>query len=166
MTQIVTVNVTFQGFRNQRFTNGLKMVLNNAAEDMAEKFRTMLRQLISIPVGRGGSTVGLKSILGVNVGRSSKRGKRSRHVIRSAPYEPPRKETGALTRSIRVHANRQKLIHTIYSDSPYVNALEFGYTPRNLLPRPHWLRTFSIWWRKAGRYIISAANDYILRYTP
>lgn len=59
----------------------------------------------------------------------------------SMPGETPHIETGELKDSIRIEQKRDVLGHyaaawVILFDSPYAAALEFGYSPRNLAPRP------------------------------
>lgn len=145
MTQLITVNIQIKGFRNRQFTQGLKNVCHNAAVLGAELFKTKLKILISIPVGRG---------------------KYRKVTRRSLPYQPPRRETAELWRSIKLFKEKRRLTYTIYTDVEYAPALEFGYSPRNLLPRPHWLITFSNTWRTIAGLIQSAVNSFISSWTP
>lgn len=166
MTQLVQVNVQVIGFKNRQFTWGLKNAAHRGAVLAATVFQDKLISLISIPVGRGGSTTGLAGILGIRVGRGRKNYRTRHTVIRSRPGEPPRKETGELIRSIKLHKSKRDLTYTIYTDSVYARALEFGYAPRNLLPRPHWLVAFASTWRTMQRLIEIHINFYISTYVP
>src|SRR4051812_4517587 len=57
---------------------------------------------------------------------------------RSLPGEPPRRETGALSSSVRYEINEAKLTAWVGTDLPYGMWLEKG-TKRGIAPRP-WLR--------------------------
>ncbi len=59
-------------------------------------------------------------------------------VRASFPGEPPRKRTGALRASEKgVKADTNGLVWLAGSNQKYALALEKGYPPRNLKPRPH-----------------------------
>lgn len=56
----------------------------------------------------------------------------------SKPGEPPRKRTGALRASEKgIKADDKGLVWLAGSNQKYALALEKGYAPRNLKPRPH-----------------------------
>lgn len=163
MTQIVSTTITIKGFKNRQFTQGLKNAANDGANEAASLFRDKLKLLISLPVGRGGAnTAGLGKLVGHRLGRSN----RGKKIIRSRPGEPPRRETATLWRSIKLFRDRRAIKYTVYTDVEYAAALEFGYAPRNLLPRPHWLVTFYKYWRFMLDKIERRVNNFISRYTP
>ena len=58
---------------------------------------------------------------------------------RSLPWEPPAMETQAMNESIRkqLYSDRDAEGAAIGEDTPYSLAIEFGYAPNNLAPRPH-----------------------------
>ena len=65
--------------------------------------------------------------------------KRSMKSGSSAPGQPPGVDTGLLKRSLKFDVDPEKLVVTIGVEDgvPYDLALEFGYPPRNLQPRPY-----------------------------
>lgn len=70
--------------------------------------------------------------------KRSMKGGGSPHVP-SRPGEPPRIDTGELRRSIHhsVVVNRGSIRGYVIAGAPYARALELGYAPGNLLPRPY-----------------------------
>lgn len=59
--------------------------------------------------------------------------------VPSRPGEPPRVDTGELRRSIhhKVEVKRSSIRGYVIAGAPYARALELGYAPGNLLPRPY-----------------------------
>lgn len=70
--------------------------------------------------------------------RRSMKGGGSPHTP-SRPYEVPRIDTGELRRSIRhqVTVENHQVRGYVIAGAPYARALELGYPPGNLLPRPY-----------------------------
>jgi len=60
-------------------------------------------------------------------------------IYRSKPGEPPRKQTGTLVRSITSEMHPTLPIGRVgpANELEYARALELGYDPRNLAPRPY-----------------------------
>lgn len=88
---------------------------------------------------------------GVAIGKGSKR------VAPSKPGEPPQVQTGALSLTLRgvgVSALKARIVAgggTPTGETvPYARALEFGFAPRNLAPRP-FMRPGSRRWASSGR---------------
>ena len=58
----------------------------------------------------------------------------------SSPGDPPARDQSHLIDSAakEIEWRGKTCIGTVGTDSKYARALEFGYAPRNLLPRPAW----------------------------
>lgn len=61
----------------------------------------------------------------------------------SLPGEAPHRISGELQNSVKIRGNRNKLEAFVIVEAPYALALEFGYAPRNLAPRPFIVRSFN-----------------------
>lgn len=65
----------------------------------------------------------------------------------SSPYNPPAKVTGELSRSIKKEQARSSGRFTsafnVNVTAVYAAAQEFGYSPRNLKPRPYFFNAFN-----------------------
>ena len=61
----------------------------------------------------------------------------------SLPGEYPHLISGKLQDSVKIKGNRNKLEAYVIVEAPYALALEFGYAPRNLAPRPFIVRSFN-----------------------
>lgn len=66
------------------------------------------------------------------------RGKRLDDQVRSAPGEPPRKQTGRLRGSVTYEVDEKTMSARVGTNLPYGKDLELG-TKRGIKPRP-WLR--------------------------
>ena len=81
----------------------------------------------------------LLSIPGTAFGHAKgEKGKRKQDVVRSAPGEPPRKQTGTLRASVTYEVDEKTLKARAGTNLKYGKALELG-TKKGLKPRP-WLR--------------------------
>jgi bacteriophage HK97-gp10 putative tail-component len=89
-------------------------------EDFGKDVATDLKERISVPVGY---RIGPKG---------------GTYIIRSAPGEPPRKETGTLLNSVEseVETDADVVTLEISSDAPYAGFLEDG--TERMAPRPVW----------------------------
>lgn len=84
----------------------------------------------------------LLSVAGTAVGTGAaggrRRGRRIYGAVRSAPGEPPRKQTGRLRASVAYEVDEAQLAARVGTNVEYGKHLELG-TRRGLAPRP-WLR--------------------------
>lgn len=82
-------------------------------------------------------------------------------VERSAPGEPPRRETQQLWESVQSTVEQTADVKLIVdSDCPYAPPLEYGAEARNLLPRPVWIPTFNDWADTFVERAVSVVNGH------
>lgn len=95
---------------------------------------------------------------GVMYSRGGKKAKRS------APGEPPKSDRGGLVKSIKVEILDEGFSSHVGTPIKYAKALEFGFAPRNLLPRPFMGPTFE---KNRDKYIkrIGSAVDIAMNKT-
>lgn len=72
------------------------------------------------------------------MGKLRRKGQRIYGAVRSAPGEPPRKQTGRLRASVTYEVDPQALAARVGTNVKYGKYLELG-TKRGIAPRP-WLR--------------------------
>ena len=137
----VTTKLVWRMQPQGHFWRSFSAAVNDAAWQVGQFYRTYLKRLLAIAVGR--STTG-------------------KVIQRSKPGEPPRRETADLWRSIAVDQDKKSNYTMIYTNIDYAKELELGSA--KIAPRPAWMPAFLYKWRIMAIYIQVKMKDFLDTY--
>lgn len=127
---------------NRMIFDMLKVPIERAMNHLGEKGIKEVQELISVPVE-------IDPVTGM--------------MIRSAPFEPPRKETGELfnnvNKHVQVNAENMEVVLTIVSERPSTpeapHVLEYGGGAWEIAPRPY----MSVAFQKIKEYALQTISS-------